>query len=377
MRSRVVDDISSIEARRWNALCAGRQPFLRHEFLAALEQSGCVAPATGWTPCHVIVEDENGELVAAAPLYLKEHSWGEFVFDFAWAEGYARAGLDYYPKLVSMSPFTPVTGQRLLVAQPTRQLRVALLDAIDEVATNKRVSSTHILFPLESEIGALADHGLIVREDCRFQWPNAGFGDFDDFLGALRSSKRKKIRRERKRVTEQGIEVVTRIADELDTATWRAVYAMIARTFVRRGHAPYLSLGFFRTVARQFGEHMLVNLALCAGETVGAAILFRDDEALYGRYWGALTEYDCLHFETCYYRGIEYCIEHGLARFDPGTQGEHKARRGFVPVRTYSAHHIADPRFRSAIEAWLDEERERNAHYMSLIDNHLPYRRTP
>ncbi len=350
---------------------------MRHEFLSALEQSGCVTPDTGWTPRHVVIENEGGDLVAAAPLYLKEHSWGEFVFDFAWAEGYARAGLDYYPKLVSMSPFTPVTGQKLLVSGHDTGLRAKLLDAIDQVAQHHGASSTHILFAHQSELEALAAHGLLLREDCRFLWKNAGYASFEDFLGTLRSARRKQIRRERRRVAEQGITVKTLVAEGLDTPAWREVYAMIARTFVHRGHMPYLSLQFFRTVARLFGPRMLVNLASRDGAAIGAAILFRDDEALYGRYWGALGEYDCLHFETCYYRGIEYCIEHGLAHFDPGTQGEHKVRRGFAPVRTYSAHSIADPRFRAAIAAWLDGERERNAHYMNDVAEHLPFRRTP
>lgn len=373
----IIEGMGAVDPRRWDALCTSDQPFSRHAWFAALERHGCAAPATGWTPHHVLLEDAGERLVGALPLYLKDHSWGEFVFDFSWAQAYAENGLDYYPKLLGMSPFTPVTGQRLLAADRNPAVLREVIRAAIAAARRLDTSSLHILYPAADELAVLESEGLLRRDDCRFLWRNHGYGSFDDFLGALRAGRRKDIRRERRRVAEQGIVVTTHVAAELDAAAWRAVYAVTARTFLRRGNRPYLNLACLLALAQSFGEQMLVNVARRANEIVGAAILFRDRDTLYGRYWGASAEFDCLHFETCYYRGIEFCIEHGLQSFDPGTQGEHKVRRGFAPVATHSAHWIRDPRFRSAIARYLEQERADTEQYMRLVAAHLPYRRAP
>lgn len=359
----------------WNSLGTSEQPFSCHEFLATLERSGCASAHTGWTPHHVLLHDSDARLVGAMPLYLKDHSWGEFVFDFSWAQAYAQNGLDYYPKLLGMSPFTPVTGERLLVADRDPALLRALARAALAQAHELGVSSVHFLFTADDELAALEREGFMRRDDCRFIWRNRDYQSFEEFLAALRAPRRKEIRRERRRVADQGIVVTTHEAAGLDSRQWRDIYALTARTFLLRGHQPYLSLACLRELSERLGNRMLVNLAHRDDEIVGAAIFFRDNRALFGRYWGASAEFDCLHFETCYYRGIEFCIEQGLQHFDPGTQGEHKIRRGFAPVTTHSAHWVADRRFRAPIAEFLQHERAETERYIKLVQAHLPYRR--
>lgn len=297
------------------------------------------------------------------------------MFDFAWAQAWDRHGRDYYPKAVSMTPFTPVSGQRLLAADRDPALLRALARAALADTRELGVSSLHILFTRPDEQSALDAAGFVRREDCRFVWHNRGYTQFDDFLANLRAARRKEIRRERRRVRAQGIEVATLVASELSANELRTVYELTAGTFILHGHQPYLDLACVQELAVACNEQMLVNLARRGRDIVGAAILFRDDESLYGRYWGAAADIDCLHFETCYYRGIDYCIEHGLRNFDPGTQGEHKLRRGFAPDVTQSAHWVAATEFRAAIAAFASAERAATREYMSLAAEHLPYRR--
>jgi hypothetical protein len=368
--------IRDVAAGKWNAL-AGGHPFLRHEFLSALEDTGCVSPGTGWTPQHLVLHDGQG-LAAAAPLYLKSHSWGEFVFDFDWARAFEQYGISYFPKLLCAIPFTPATGARLL-ARPDLEpgpLQVQLLQALRERVQAERLSSAHCLFLDQSGRDACAAAGWLLRRDCHFQWHNRGYRDFEDFLGAFSADKRKKARRERRRVLEQGIEFRTFDGTELDDELLECVYAFHALTFIRHGHTPYLNRAFFTRVARSLGPDFFVKLAVHAGRPVAAAVFFRSADTLYGRYWGAETDYHSLHFETCYYQGIDYCIEHGLRRFEPGTQGEHKVARGFEPAITWSAHWIANAPLRRAIGAYLEREGGAIDAYAVEVDAHAPFRKS-
>jgi predicted N-acyltransferase len=375
VQSRNLTRISAVAAEQWNAL-AGDYPFLRHEFLAALEDSGCASPRSGWTAQHLTLFDQHG-LAAAAPLYRKSHSWGEFVFDFAWARAFEQQGLAYFPKLVCAVPFTPASGPRLLCRPdlPAAALRAALLRALREQAHAEQLSSVHALFLDEAGRSACAAEGWLLRRDCHFQWHNRGYRDFEDFLAAFSAEKRKKARRERRRVLEQGIEFRTLDGTQLDEALLESVYAFHAMTFIRHGHNPYLNRAFFSQVAQRLGSSLIVKLAVRAGAPVAAAVFFRSADTLYGRYWGSAEDYHSLHFEACYYQGIDYCIAHGLKRFEPGTQGEHKIARGFEAAFTWSAHWIADASLRRAIGAFLEREGNAIDAYASQVDAHAPFRK--
>jgi len=377
-RARLLRSIAEVEAAEWNALLGNSaQPFLRHEFLLALEESGCTTPKTGWTPEHLIARDAAGRLVGAVPLYRKSHSRGEFVFDFSWANAYAQHGLKYYPKLLSAVPFTPVSGPRLLV-DPTVEplaMRAALIRAVGEHARDQRLSSWHVLFPTDAELTALTKEGLIPRRDCQFHWFNRDYPSFDAFLATFTAEKRKKAKRERRRVTEAGIVFDTRSGADMDDALWHTVYEFYADTFYRHGHEPYLNLRFFKLIGAAMPERLMLKIARQGSTPIALAIFFVGDDALYGRYWGAGGNYHSLHFETCYYQGIEYCIEKGLARFEPGTQGEHKVPRGFVPALTSSAHYIADERFAAAIREFAAREAHGVDVYAAAVNEHVPYHR--
>ena len=363
--------IDEIAANDWNALTLGGVPFLRHEFLAALEHSGAVSAATGWRPAHLAVRS-GGRLVAAMPLYEKSHSWGEFVFDFAWANAYARNGLAYYPKLVAATPFTPATGPRLLIDPGFAAARDALGAALDALAP--AYSSLHVQFGSADDCAWLATHGYLSRIDCQFHWQNRGYADFEAFLATFTSKKRKNVRQERRRVADSGIRFEWRAGDTLDANEWRAVHALHAATFRRHGNDPYLPLAFFVEASSNAAIRPLVLMAHSAAELAAVAIFFRSADVLYGRYWGAAGDFHSLHFEACYHQGIEYCIREGLERFEPGTQGEHKVARGFAPTLTQSAHRIEDPRFRDAIRRYLDEERAGVLAYAAEVGSHVPYR---
>jgi uncharacterized protein len=369
--------LDAIAAERWNALDLNGCPFVRHEFLALLEREQCACAGTGWAPRHLVVEDDSGALLGAMPLYLKPHSWGEFVFDWGWANAYTRAGLEYYPKLVCAVPFTPATGPRLLCApvDDVAGIRGALIAAARDLATQLGVSSLHVLFPEGPDQAALASHGFIPRRDCQFHWHNRGFADFDAFLAGFRADKRKKANRERRRIAEAGIEFRTLGGADIDAGLWDVIHEFSLSTFRRHGHDHYLTAAFFKHLAQVLPEMIMVKLASYRSRPVAAAIFFVGADTLYGRYWGAAADFDSLHFETCYYQGIEYCIERRLARFEPGTQGEHKVPRGFEPSLTTSAHWLADARFASAIAAHLSQEGIAVDEYMAGIREHLPFRR--
>ena len=379
MRAASHNSIAALEAGQWNALSGSEAPFLRHEFLSALERHGCVggqgANHTGWTPAYITLSDQQG-LAAAAPAFIKGHSYGEFVFDFSWAEAYARHGLHYYPKLAVCVPFTPATGPRLLVRPGLDAVAVQarLIRAIGEYAADNGLSSAHALFLDEPARAAFSAAGWLLRRDCQFRWTNHGYADFEAYLATFSADKRKKARRERRRVAEDGISFETRFGPELSPRLLDTVYAFHRATFLRHGNEPYLTRGFFGEIATTLGESLMVKLAMKAGRPVAAAVFFWHPEALYGRYWGAADEHHSLHFEACYHQGVEFCIERGIRRFEPGTQGEHKVARGFSPTLTWSAHSIADARFRAAIRDHLEREGEAVDAYAAQVGEHVPYR---
>jgi predicted N-acyltransferase len=374
MRPTVHHAIADIAPDAWNSLAGDAYPFLRHEFLLAAEQTGCVSEDAGWTPRHLTLEHE-GRLIGAMPLYQKEHSWGEFVFDWAWARAYEQAGLSYYPKLVSAVPFTPAPSRRLLLADPddTAAAR-ALVDAAIALAERTACSSFHVLFPTGDELPLLREAGLRVRKDCQFHWHNRGYADFDQFLQTFTASKRKKARRDRRRVSEAGIRFRRLKGAEIDMHTWEQVYRFISITFMRRGSLPYYNLDFFLRISAALPDNILVILAERDAEPIAAAVFFESPNALYGRYWGSDGQHNALHFETCYYQGIDYCIDKGLQLFEPGTQGEHKISRGFAPQSTWSAHWLAHPQFLSAIEDYLEEEARYVDRYIDAVGARSPYR---
>jgi hypothetical protein len=386
VRSRVHSSIDDIDPREWNALGGTQCPFLRHEFLAALEHTGCVGAGTGWEPCPITLSDDRG-LAAAAPAYIKTHSYGEFVFDFAWAQAYSRHGRRYYPKLLLAIPFTPATGPRLLVRAGLDRGAVAkhLLDAIETEAVSRRLSSVHALFLDEPARMACARAGWLLRRDCQFHWSNRGYSSFDAYLETFTADKRKKARRERRRVAEAGIRFETRFGGDLDERLLDTVYGFHRETFLRHGNEPYLTREFFSEIAQTLADSLMVKVAMhgsmqhraSADTPVAAAIFFWSQEALYGRYWGSAADYHSLHFETCYHQGIEFCIERSVQRFEPGTQGEHKVSRGFEPTLTWSSHYIADGSFREAIGDYLEREGGAIDDYAAEVREHVPYRKAP
>ena len=375
MRSAVHKSIDDVDARQWNALTGTDSPFLRHEFLAALEHSGCVGRRTGWLPTYVTLSDAKG-LAAAAPVFAKTHSRGEFVFDWGWADAYHRVGLDYYPKLSVAVPFTPATGPRLLVRPGLDASKTAaqLLSVIESVAAESSLSSAHALFVNEADRAVCEAAGWLMRRDCQFHWTNRGYASYEAFLETFTAEKRKKAKRERRRVAEAGVTYDTRLGGDMDARMLDRIYAFHRDTFVRHGHEPYLTREFFTEISRTLPNALMAKVAVQSGHPIACAIFFQSPDTLYGRYWGAATDQHSLHFETCYHQGVDYCIEHSLKRFEPGTQGEHKVARGFEPTLTWSAHFITDRRFRAAIEDYLEREGPSIDAYADEIREHTPFR---
>ncbi len=377
MRIKVLDGIEEVAAGDWNALAAESHPFLRHEFLRALEASGCVSAETGWQPCHLLLLDKGNRPAGAMPLYLKNHSRGEFVFDWAWAAAYQRAGHDYYPKLLNAVPFTPVTGPRFLGRGSADQLartRSMLLAGAVQLAERLEASSLHCLFPARQDAEWMEGQGMMLRTDCQFHWKDEGYKDFSEFLATFSSAKRKKVKRERRRVRDEGIVFETLSGATLTPELWKTLYPLYAASYLKRGQYPYLNHEFFERVTREMPESLVIFLARLHGEAVALAICFRSDTALYGRYWGSTGYYHSLHFETCYYQGIEYCIREGLRLFDPGVQGEHKLARGFAPATSFSTHWVRHAGFADALTGYLSEEREQVARYVDIAGEHTPFK---
>jgi predicted N-acyltransferase len=367
--------IHDLPREEWNALGANGNPFARHEFLAALESAHCVGRDSGWEPRYLTLRDAHG-LAAAAAAFVKTHSFGEFVFDFAWARGYERLGRRYYPKLTLATPFTPATGPRLLLRADLDpdSLAERLLRELEQYATSHGLSGVHALFLDEPARAACARRGWLMRRDCQFHWTNRGYASFEEYLATFTAEKRKKARRERRRVAEAGVHFETRLGGELDAALLDTIYALHRDTFLRHGHEPYLTRAFFGEIARTLPESLMVKLARRGRSVVAVAIFFCSQQALFGRYWGAADDYHSLHFEACYHQGIEFCIERQIACFEPGTQGEHKVSRGFEPAITWSAHYIADADFRAAIGEYLAREGAAVEAYALEVQGHVPYR---
>lgn len=377
MRTNISTSISDIDAAAWDALEAEGSPFLRHAFLATLERTGCVGGETGWHPAPITLSDSQG-LVAAAPVYVKTHSYGEFVFDFAWAQAYAKYGLAYYPKLVIGVPFTPVGGPRLLIRPGAdgARTRAQLIAAIREFAETRGLSSVHALFVSEQDREAFERAEWLSRRDVQFHWTNQGYRDFDHYLESFTADKRKKARRERRRVADEGIRFETLHGSQIPSAAIDEVFELHRQTFRRHYNEPYLTRDCFRALPAAMGDSLVIKRARVDGQTVAAAVFFEGGKALYGRYWGAYEHHHSLHFETCYHQGIEYCIERGLERFESGAQGEHKVARGFAPATTWSLHWIVDRRFRAAIADYLQHEADDREDYARYISEHVPYRKS-
>ncbi len=385
---RSVESIAEVPAKAWDACAnppgpsedesAGERfnPFIAHAFLLALEQSRSVGGRSGWAPAHVVVEDSGGRLVAAAPTYLKAHSQGEYVFDHGWADAYQRAGGRYYPKLQVAVPFTPVTGRRLLVApEAPSGARAALIVGLRALREGARASSIHVTFPDRPDMETLERAGFVSRTGEQFHFINEGYRDFDDFLAALASRKRKAIKRERREALGDDVVVELLTGNDIQSEHWDAFFAFYMDTGSRKWGRPYLSREFFDRVGAAMASRILLVMAKRAGRYVAGAINFIGDDALYGRNWGATEERPFLHFEICYYQAIEFAIRRGLKRVEAGAQGEHKLARGYRPVPTFSAHEFADPRFQRAVADYLTRERAAVGEAIADYAEHLPFRR--
>ncbi|MDP3816776.1 GNAT family N-acetyltransferase [Pseudomonas sp.] len=364
--------LDGIAASQWNALLSEAQPFLQHAFLSALEDSGSVGGRSGWQAAHQLWRDAQGQPLAALPAYVKSHSYGEYVFDHGWADACQRAGIDYYPKLLGAIPFSPVTGQRLL-GDPAAAAQ--LLDLLTASLAEQGLSSLHINFTSPADDALLQGReGWLQRLGCQYHWRNRGYRDFQDFLEALSSRKRKQMRKEREQVAGQGIKFDWREGQQLSEAEWDFVYLCYANTYRVRGQMPYLTRLFFSLLAERLPQMIRVVLAHQAGRPVAMAFSLVGGDSLYGRYWGCLAEFDRLHFETCFYQGMDYAIAQGLQRFDAGAQGEHKLIRGFEPVLTHSWHYLCHPGLRAAVADFLEQERGGVRTYAEQASALLPYR---
>ena len=369
--ARIHRALSDIPAAAWDALHDGRNPFVAHAFLHGLETTGCLREEWGWTPCHVGLWDGD-TLLAAAPGYLKHNSHGEFVFDHAWAHAYAQHGLDYYPKWLGAVPYTPVTGPRLLA--PDAGLRQRLAAAIEALARGAGLSSAHVNFHPAGEDADFGP-GWLAREDIQYHWRNEdGWTGFEDYLAAMDHKHRKNIRQERRKVREAGIALRVVHGDEASDADLAAMHRFYLQTFAEYGNSPALTLGFLRHLATAMPRQLVLVLAEREGRAIAGALCLRGGDTLYGRYWGATELHPGLHFETCYYQGIEYCLREGLARFEPGAQGRHKIARGFLPAPVRSRHWIADPRFAAALDDWCAQERAAVHAELEALQARSPFR---
>ena len=372
---RVVESIGAIDAARWDACAGAANPFVSHAFLLALEESGCIGGRTGWHARHVVAEDARGDTLACAPLYLKGHSQGEYVFDHGWAEAWQRAGGRYYPKLLCAVPFSPVPGTRLLLRDPADDaLRAAFARGLVALADEAGVSSLHANFCTPEDAEAFRAAGMLLRTGFQFHWQNRGYGSFEDFLGALSHSKRKAIRKERREVAAAGIELVTLTGDALEPSHWDAFFEFYLSTSDRKWGHPYLNRAFFDRLHETLRERVVLVLARHEGEWVAGALNMLGEDALYGRNWGAREAFKHLHFEACYYRALDFAIGRGLSRVEAGAQGEHKLQRGYLPVATRSAHWLRDRGFRAAVDDFLRRETPAIEGAMAELGAHSPFK---
>jgi len=373
-RTHIVSSLLDIGQQQWDALVAAQDnpnPFLSYAFLHALHESGSAAPESGWQPQYIALFDGE-QLAAALPLYVKGHSYGEYVFDWAWADAYQRHGLDYYPKLLCAIPFTPVAGPRLLAVDAAA--RAALVDVLVATQGATEVSSTHVLFPPEEQARQLQDAGFMLRSGVQFHWLNGGYATFEDFLATLEQKKRKNIRAERRKVREAGVTLRrVRGRDALD-ADWVLFNRCYRHTYKAHYSTPYLNLDFFRRIGASMPDNILLVIASREGRDIAASLVIHNETTLFGRYWGELEHVPCLHFEAAYYQPLEFCIEQGIQAFEGGAQGEHKMARGFLPTRTWSAHWLAHPSFSDAIERFLEREKDGIDDYMDELNERNPFR---
>ena len=367
-RIRVVESLAGVPAAAWNSL-AGADPFTSHEFLCALIDTGCASGRSGWQP-QVLLLEKDGILAGAMPMFLKSHSYGEYVFDWAWADAYQRHGLEYYPKLLCAVPFTPVTGPRLMAAVDAD--RNKLVAAALEMS--REVSSLHVLVPPAAEAGLLRDAGMLLRRTVQFHWRNEAYADFDDFLSRMTRHRRKVIRQERRRVHEAGVQFRWLRGAEIERRHWEFFERCYRRTYAAHRSSPYLSLDFFLRLGATLPQSCLMIVAERAGKPVAATLNLVSEEKIWGRYWGAAEHIPLLHFECCYYQAIEYAIANGLQLFEGGAQGEHKLFRGLLPVETHSAHWLAHPSFASAIEDYLKRETAGITRYVDELNEHSPFK---
>jgi predicted N-acyltransferase len=373
-RTRIVSSLTEIGQPRWDALLAQQadaNPFLSFAFLHALHESHCAAEEAGWLPQFLTLW-QGEQLAAAMPLYLKWHSYGEYVFDWAWADAYRRHGLEYYPKLLSSIPFTPVTGGRLLACDAAAMK--ALIAALQKVQKTGGVSSTHILYPPQAQAETLHDAGFMLRSGVQFHWLNAGYASFDDFLATLERKKRKNIRAERRKVEEAGVTFRQIAGIDISTEDWQFFKQCYDRTYALHASTPYLNLEFFLRIGASMPQNILLIQAIREGAPIAASLVIHDEDTLYGRYWGAIEDIPCLHFETAYYQPLEFCIRRGLRCFEGGAQGEHKMARGFLPQKTWSAHWLAHPAFADAVEQFLHQESNGIDAYMDELNERNPFK---
>ena len=371
--------IEEISKKEWDSLINDiNYPFLKHDFLQLLESTSCVGAKTGWIPLHVTISKGNS-LLAGMPLYLKSHSQGEFVFDHSWANAFYQHGLDYYPKLVSSIPHTPASGPRLLIkdGENKKELFEMIKEGVKNIAAKNNISSWHILFPREEEVDFFDDSNLSIRKNAQFIWFNENFTSFEDYLNSFRARHRKNVRKERNKIIEQELIIETFSGENLNYDLLNKFYKFYLSTNIKRsGFSGYLTKQFFLNFPATLFKNLVIVFAKKKSndEMVGGSLFFRDDQNLYGRYWGCIEEFDCLHFECCYYQGIDYCIKNKLKKFDPGVQGEHKIKRGFAPTETYSAHWIADERFSEAIEDFVTKEERHINYYLEDAKKLLPFK---
>lgn len=383
----VHEQLSDINAAAWNRLVDHKNPFLMHEFLNGLELTQCVCESTGWHPQHIalysapIDGEHAGELIAAMPCYIKDHSYGEYIFDWSWVNAYHRHGIEYYPKLSNAVPFTPATGPRLLISKELarfgltqRQVTTVLIEHAKEIVETNQLSSFHSLFNTEDQSAALNELGLLKRHSTQFHWQNRDYADFDEFLAGMSSKKRKNIKRERRRIQESDISYTWLSGDELTAQTAHEMYRFYSRTISYYGAQSYLNQAFFEHITEHFSDQTLFLFAEFAGQTIAGGLYFKSEQTLYGRYWGALSNFHSVHFETCYYQAIDWCINNNYRSFEAGAQGEHKLARGLEPTTTYSSHWISHPDFSRAIADFLQSEESHIQDYQQTLLGHSPFK---
>ena len=378
VEAHVLSSIAQVDEAAWDR-CAGLgNPFVRHAFLSVLEESGSSTAETGWHPRHIVLKTEAGAVLGAVPMYLKNHSYGEYVFDHGWADAFERAGGRYYPKLQVSVPFTPVTGPRLLApaGADTEAVRTALLSTCVGLCDQAGVSSLHVTFPTEDEFDLMGEAGLLQRTGIQFHWLNEGYGSFDDFLATLASRKRKQIRKERQAVADAGLTIAALSGSEIEERHWDAFFAFYQTTGSRKWGVPYLTREFFSLLGERMADAVVLVMVERAGQPIAGALNLAGADALYGRNWGCIEEHRFLHFEACYYRAIDYAIAHGLKRVEAGAQGPHKLARGYLPVPTYSAHWVANESLRDAVANYLDHETREIDREIAVLERHGPFRQS-